>query len=851
VSFWSDLRERLGTLVFRGREEREMAEEMRFHLEMAGRPAFGDIERYKEDVRDARGTRLIDETIADVAWSARTLIKRPRFALIAIATLALGIGGTTAVFSVVDAVLLQPLPYQRPEQLVRLYTWYGTPGERTFVSTFHFKAIRDHMTSFQSAAALHTYDMTGADIDLGNGAERIKLLPVSADYFTTLGAAPVRGRPFERREENGAPLAIVSYAFWQKRLASDPKAVGRSLTMNGVPHTIVGVGPRGLRDPIIGDVDAWVPIDISHTDNPDNHWLTMIARLQPGKSVAQAQGELDALTRALIAQFPETMKNKAHLDPLKVDVVGSVGPALEVVLGAVGLVLLLVCVNVANLLLVRASEREAEFALRAALGARRIRLVRQLLIESGTLALLGGAAGLGVAWLAMRALVQVGAGSIPRLDRLSLDPRMLLFCFAIASLSAIVFGLAPALRASRTAETRGAAGTASAGQGAVRSGLVVAQVGLAFILLVGAGLLLASLARLRQVPLGVQADHVLTFRVELPDAMYDSTARARFYEMLSARMAEVPGVRAAGGISRLPVTGVFHEWGVRILSGPKAGDDYTEEAQNRVVSGKYFAALGIPVIAGRVFDDRDQPDTIGNVVIDQTAAQRFFPGVDPLGQRLTTGSKSLVVIGVVGAVALDPSGRHDATIYHSHRQFAGDRNWVLTQVVRTDGQPLDILPQARRVLSTLDPRLVADQPIALNEAIGRGSAQRVFTLRVLASFAAVALALAAVGLFGILSYVVTLRQKEIGIRMALGANRGAIRGMVLRHGVTVTALGIVFGVLGALALSRVIGSLLFGTSPLDPRVLAGAVAFMLLVAAAAAYFPARRATAVDPRTALL
>jgi putative ABC transport system permease protein len=850
VSLWSDLRERLRALVFRGREEREMAEEMRFHLDMAGRAAFGDIERYKEDVRDARGTRFVEETLADIGWSIRTLMKRPRFAIVAIVTLALGIGGTTAVFSVVDAVLLQPLPYQRPEQLVRLYTLFGTPGERSFVSTFHFKAYRDHMASFQSAAALATYDSKGADIDLGNGAERIKLLPVSAEYFATIGTPPSRGRPFDRREENGAPVAVVSYAFWQRRLSSDPKVIGRALTLNGVPFTIVGVGPRGVRDPVAGDVDAWVPIDIARPDNPGNHWLTMIARLQPGTSVAQAQAELDAVTRSIIAQFPETNRAHAQLDPLKIDVVGSVAPALEVVLGAVGLVLLLACVNVANLLLVRASERESEFALRTALGARKGRIVRQLLIESGTLALFGGAAGLGIAWVAMRALVRLGAGSIPRLESLSLDPRMLAFCLVIASLCAIVFGLTPALRAAHAAETRGAAGTASAAQGTLRTGLVVVQVALAFVLLVGAGLLLASLARLREVPLGVQPAHVLTFRLELPDAMYDSTARARFYETLAHRLAAIPGVRSAGGVSRLPATGTYNQWGVKLLSGPRAGDDYTEEAQNRVVSGNYFAAVRIPVIAGRTFDERDQPTTFRNVVIDQTAAQRFFPGLDPLGQQLTTGGPNLVVVGVVGDVAVDPSGRHEPTIYYNHRQFAGDRNWVLTQVVLTDGAPMDILPQARRTLAGLDPRLVADQPIALDEAIGRGSAQRVFTMRVLASFAGVALALAAFGLFGILSYIVTLRQKEIGIRMALGANQRAIRGMVLRHGITVTALGIALGLLGALALSRMIAALLFGTSPLDPRVLAGAIAFMLLVAAAAAYFPTRRATTVDPRTAL-
>jgi putative ABC transport system permease protein len=855
MNVWSDLRERLLALIFRGREERAMAEEMKFHLEMAGRPAFGNIERYKEDARDARGTRLVEETVADVGWSIRTMIKRPRFAALAIATLALGIGGTTAVFSVVDAVLLTPLPYQRPEQLVRLYGWFGDPGarSRSFVSTFHFQQYRDHMASFQSVAALDTYDAKGADIVLSGSAERVRLLPISAEYFATLGAPPAMGRPFEQREEIGAPVVIVSHAFWERRLGADPTIVGRGLTLNGVPHTILGVGPRDFRDPLVGNVDAWVPLDL-HADNPGNHWLTVIARLQPGGTVVHAQAEIDALTGSIIAQHPETKRAFAHLDPLKADVVGSAGPALEVVLAAVALVLLLVCVNVANLLLVRASERQPEFALRTALGARKSRIVRQLLIESGTLAIAGGVAGLGVAWIVLRGLLRLGSAAIPRLDHLALDARMLLFSLAIASLSAVVFGLAPALRVARTAETRGTAGTASVAQGSVRAGLVVVQVALAFVLLVGAGLLLASLARLREVPLGVRRDHVLTFRVELPDAFYDSTARAQFYERLSRTFAALPGVRAAGAISKLPATGEYHDWGVMLLSGPSAGNDFSFSGENRVVAGRYFAAARLPLIAGRTFDDRDGPRADSTeprrVVIDQTAAQRWFPGIDPIGQRLTTGGAPLVVIGVVSNVPVDATGRLDPTIYHPHRQFAGDRNWALTQVLLTDGPPLDVLPQARRALATLDPRLVADAPMALDDAIGRGTAQRVFTMRILVSFAAVALALAAVGLFGVLSYVVTLRHKEIGIRIALGADRGAIRSMVLRHGIAVTSLGIAVGLVGALALSRMIESLLFGTSPLDPRVLAGAVLFMLLVATAAAYFPARRATAVDPRQTL-
>jgi predicted permease len=457
----------------------------------------------------------------------------------------------------------------------------------------------------------------------------------------------------------------------------------------------------------------------------------------------------------------------------------------------------------------------------------------------------------------MSAIVALGAGSIPRLATLTLEPRLLIFSLGIATVSALLFGLAPALRAARTQpgdvlREQSRSATGGAGQIRLRDWLVVSQVALAFVLLVGAGLLVASFRRMRQLDLGVQPEGVLTFELNLPSARYDSTARGRFYETIATEVGTLPGVRAAGGISKLPATGPYNQWGVSAVSGPLAGDDQRNsvDGENRIVSGRYFEAAGIPVLAGRAFDARDISGGPDRVVVSKSLAEQLYPGTDPIGQVLNTGGRNSEIIGVVGDVAVDVEGTPDLYVYHPHTQWAGDRTWALTQVVGTTGAPSAVEAEVRRTLATLDPQLVMFQPTTLDQAIGRGAAQRVFTLRILSVFAAVALALSALGLFGVLSYGVRLRAREFGIRMALGAERGAIRSMVLRQGLTVTLIGIIAGLAGALGLAKLMASLVFQTSPLDPRVLAGAVLFMALVAGLAAYLPARRATLVEPREVL-
>ncbi|HEV8446210.1 MAG TPA: ABC transporter permease [Gemmatimonadaceae bacterium] len=884
MSLFSDVVERLRALAFRRQDERDLDNELRFHLEMEAEEmrrkgiapqeirrrtvlALGGVDRTKEEVRDATGVRWLSDAWDDARFALRVLRQRPTFTVTAVLTLALGIGGTTAVFSAVDAVLIKPLPYGQPGRLVRLY-YVDTRRkiDGSFVTPVHYLAYRDGLKSFESLAALNTYGESGGDItgDEGRGARRIHVLYVSRDYFDVLRSPLAAGRPFDAQDEVSGRAIVLSDALWRDRFHRDASAMGRTLTMNGVPYVITGVMQPGFTDPVVigGAVDAWIPIDLAPgriPSNVDNHYMTVIGRLRPGVTITAAQAELDALGVRLSAEYPHTKTVGAVLKPLKEDVVGESSRALQLMLAAAFAVLLLVCVNVANLLLVRGSERGREFALRGALGAGETRIVRQLLMESLVLALAGDVAGLVVAQLAMRGIVALGGGSIPRLTALSLDPRILGFSILISSVCAIACGLVPAMRAGRSDpnETlRGGGGesrssTDGRSHARLRSLLVVAQVALAFVLVAGAGLLIASVRRLRELDLGIRAENVLTFELHLPEARYDSTARARTYEEVAHRLEAIPGVSAAGGVSKLPATGQYNIWGAEALSGPLAGTKSADvPAENRVVSGDYFKAVGIQIVSGRAFNAGDVPSAPRRVIVSQSLAKRIYPGVDPIGQTISAGDATCLIVGVANDVSVDAEGRAEDFVYHPHAQFAGDRNWALAQVVAATTSPEAIEADVRRVVTATDPELVMHHPMSLAEAIGRGEGQRTFTLRLLASFAAMSLGLAALGLFGVLSYGVKLRRREIAIRVALGAEARAIRRMVLRQGMSMTGIGMVIGLVGALAASRLMASLLFRVSPVDPRILASAACCLFVVGGLAAYLPASRASSVDPRTAL-
>lgn len=878
MSAFSDVIERLRTLVFRHQEERELEEELRFHVSMEADSrekgglspaearrqsmlALGGIEQTKEDVRDARGTRFVEDTVGDFKQALFALRKRPAFAIVAILTLALGIGGTTAVYSAVDAVLLQPLPYQESGQLVRLYQHFVGNKNDNYVTPVHYLAYRKELKSFEAVAALDNYRAASADIGGSTHPERIRLLAVSAEYFSVLRVKPKLGRAFREDEESGADVVVLNESLWKRALNSDPAIVGKPFMMSGTSYTVVGVVADTVADPVEGHIDAWVPLNLTAGKDPsnaNNHYLSVIGRMRGSTQITRAQAELDKFSEQLALQYTGgAAQNRAHLQPLKENVVGSASRSLMLMLGAVFLVLLMVCVNIANLLLVRSSERAREFAVRSALGAKRSRLIRQLLVESLTLAIAGACAGLMVARLAMSGMVALGNGAIPRLATLTLEPRLLAFAIGVATVCAVLFGLAPALRMTRAQPSdvlrqQARSTTGNRAQSRLRESLVVAQVALAFVMLVGASLLLASFRKLQQVELGVNTANVIAYELKLPSSRYDSTARALFYERVAEQEMQIRGVVAAGGVSKLPGTGSYNQWGTRPITGPMASraDEIQLSVQQRVVSGEYFRAVGIKLLTGRFFDGRDVAGSPPRAVIGKMVADTYFPGVNAVGQIIETADGKHEVVGVVSDVSVNSEGTMIPVLYHAHAQFAGDRNWELTQVVAVSGEPAAAIPQLRTTLSALDPELVMYKPTPLAEVIGQGVASRVFTLRILTAFALVALSLAALGLFGVLSFTVKLRTQEFGIRMALGASRRAIRNMVLQRGLWVAGVGVAIGIVGAMAISRVMASMVFQVSPFDPRVIGGSILFMALVAAVAAYVPAFRATNVDPREAL-
>ncbi len=561
------------------------------------------------------------------------------------------------------------------------------------------------------------------------------------------------------------------------------------------------------------------------------------------------------------ARWPAADRYAIVAVPLHEELVARARGPLQLVFAAVAVVLLIACVNVANLALVRATGRVHEFAVRATLGSGRAGLARQLLAETLLLAGLGGLFGLGVASAGIRVLRRLGRDALPRLDDVGIDGTVLLFALAATGLTAVIFGTLPVLRLAGAAPVQSLrqqsrSATGSRGLARLRGGLAAAQVALAFTLLAGAAILLAGFSRLHQVDLGFRFDRALALEVHLPTARYDAPRRADFQEEIARRVEAIPGVRAAGGISRLPATGNFHPWNTQIRSGPLAGtplDRARFRLQQRFVSGHGFAALGIPVLAGRVFDARDTAGEPMRAVISANFARTAFPGL-PLdavvGQRIAGNGQEMPIVGVVGDVALDVYGTPTMIVYRAHRQYADNRNWALTQVVASDRSTTEVLAAVREVVRGMDPELIVHRPTPLADVVGRGAGRERFALVLMAAFAVVSLALAIVGLYGVLSYAVTQRTPEIGIRMALGATAAQVRALVMRQAVLVVGLGVAAGLGGALLLGRWLGALAFGVAPSDPAILAATVLLLAAVASLAAWLPARRAARIEPRIAM-
>jgi putative ABC transport system permease protein len=794
----------------------------------------------------------------DIRHALRGLRLEPGFTAVAVVTLALGIGANTAVFSVLRSVILAPLPFDQPEQLVRIYTASrGEGSQKLFHTVPDILDVREQVDAFSSVGIMYTYREVGRDLTAGGGTQRVRVLPVSADYFRTLRATPLLGRTFTLEEERqDIRRILLSHALWSSFTGRDPDIVGRTIEVDGEAYEVIGVMRPSFLDVVTGEAAAWVPLDLERAGNSrDNHYLSAIGRLAPGITIAQAQAQVDAIMARLEQEFPNTNERRTmSVVPLRDDIVGASTTALYVLMGAAGLVLLIACLNVANLFLARSVARTKEIAIRTALGAGRLRLVGQRLTESLLVAFAGGLVGSAVAYWGVKFLLAVSPESLARAEEVGSDPSLLGFAVATTLVTGLLFGAAPAIRASRTdpadALHEGARGN-SGGRGSrrARSVLVACQVSVALILLVGAGTLIRSFVALQHVDLGFEPDNVATFEVNLGTARYeDPERRVQLHAALHDRLRSQPGVNYVGATSWLPANGHYHEWGYGYLDD--AGQRQWTSAMIRVIDGDYFEALGIPLLRGRTFAASDRLDTEDVALIGRSLADRVYGARDPLGQPFRTGGKGFTVIGVVGDVAFEANGTQFDKIYLSHDQFADDRTWALTYVVSTSVPPEQVVEPARQALATIDPTLVLYHPRSMHDVLARHRARDQFTLLLMATFAAIALSLAAVGVYGVLSYAVTQRTHEIGVRMALGAQVGQVRAIVLRQAIVVAGIGMIFGLVGALALSRLLESLVFGVGTRDPLVFAGVAITLSAVVLAAGYLPARRATRVDPLEAL-
>lgn len=794
-------------------------------------------------------------------YAFRTLRRSPGFTLFAVLTIGLGIGAASTIFSVVNTILLSPLPYAQPERLVAVWENDLAKNNPAFpISPATFRDWREQNDVFSTIAASRnrTLTLTG-----GDNAEQLTGAAVTHGYFEVLGVRPTLGRTFAAAEDSpgAGQVVLLSDHLWRRRFAADPAIVGQTVQLGGSSYAVAGVMPPSLAMPS-PRTEFWVPMAWSSEDAAwrGNHSLSSIARLAPGVTLGQAQSAMSAIGRRLEAEHPDFQKGfNVTVRPLAADVVGDVQTPLLVVGGAVAFLLLICCANVANLLLARVAGRRKEIAIRSAMGAGRQRIIRQLLAESVILAILGGVLGLILAAWGTHGLGVLGAGELPRLGELGLDWRVITFAITTTFLTALLFGLAPALTASRTdlnATLKDGLRGSSSGPGAARGRrlLLVAEVAISLTLLVGAGLMIRSLGRLQSVDPGFRTDHVLTARIPLPGTIYDTPEkRSAFYAALTERMAAIPGVTDAAMASALPFgsDGVTQR-GYWIEGRTARGDNSRVPiAFFHTVTGDYFQLLHVPLIRGRVFDATDRADSPPVAIVNEALVRQHFGGDDPIGHRLQFGPEESPFVTVVGVVA-DVRQRGLASdappvIYAVDSQ---DGYGSMVAMLHTEGDPNSLVSSLRREVQTLDANVPLSEVATMDEVVAESLARPRFLTAVLALFAGVALVLALVGIYGVVAYSVAQRTQEFGIRMALGADSGRVLRDVVLQAATVTAIGIAGGLAASLILTRLLTTLLFQIGTADPLTYGTIIVLLLGVTVAASWIPARRATRVNPITVL-
>lgn len=802
----------------------------------------------------------MDIFLQDLRYALRQLGRNPGFALVAVLTLALGIGATTAMFGAIDAVLLKPLPYPNADRVLTLWQHHRGEGvARGEVAPANFLDWRERSSSFEALAAVEPYSVAYLAPEAA-GPESIPAWKVSKGFFEVLGVPAFIGRTFRADEYDtgGAGVAVLGHRIWQSRFGGDANIVGKTLILGGEAATIVGVMPPAFDYPAGRQV--WVPRVFAdwEQDNRGSAWWQVVGRLKAGVGVGTARAELDAIATQLEREYPQTNTHSGiSVVPLPEQLVGHVRPALLLLFAAVGLVLLIACVNVANLLLARGINREHEFAIRAALGASRGRVIRQLITESVLLAGLGSLAGLAIAAWGLKVFQTVAADNFPRIETLGVDGRMVAFTLLTAFATVLLFSLIPALHTAR-AELRmrlqPMSQSATKGARGLRNGLVIAELALAMMLLVGAGLLVRSFVALLEVERGYRADNVLVVQVQTRQYYPTSDQRALFVQQTLERIAALPGVEAAGVTSSLPLAESVGDdratFAIESRPAPAPGQE--PSAHTVVVTHGFFSALAIPLRRGRLFEPADDADTPPVVLINETMAARYWPGADPLGGRIVYefGGQAATaeIIGVVGDVRhAGPDEEPRPTLFLPHVQAPAGAFWF---TARTANDPASLTRAVQNEIWAMNPAMPIREHTTLDALLADSLRERRFNLLLLLSFSLTALALAAVGTYGLLSYEASRRTREIGIRIALGAERSDVLRLVVGQGVKLVLIGVALGAGLALATTRVLSGLLFGISPFDPLTFVSIALLLIAVTAIASYLPAQRATRVEPMIAL-